>query len=366
MKTVSNPNSLKEWLRYLLNAVVAGLAIAFVVLALRDGKALFGGGSDRSYAGAVAAAAPAVVYIFTTKPVAIAAPGLPSNRRILTRREVTNSLGSGVIIRKDGLIVTNEHLVRASQNIYVLLQDGSAEVARVVGLDPDTDLALLKIEANELPVVQMGRSDTLRIGDVVLAIGNPFGLGQTVTQGIVSATGRDQLNLNTIENFVQTDASINPGNSGGALIDVDGKLVAINSAVINPAGSEGIGFAIPVNLVRGVTDQLLENGRVIRGWLGLTAEPLAPHLVKTLGFERGGIIVTRIHPNTPAAQAGLRPGDIIVAVDDQAVTRVKDALNRVAQLTPGSLVKLSIVRTDGAALDISIRVTERPPAGTLN
>ncbi|NNF15369.1 MAG: PDZ domain-containing protein [Gammaproteobacteria bacterium] len=358
MSSGSAGNAISGWLEYLSKAVVAGLAIAFLVVAWR-GSGTFSS-KNTGYAEAVSLAAPAVVNIFTTKPIAFADPELPLNRQVLIRREVTNSLGSGVIIRGDGLIVTNEHLLRESGTIYVLLQDGSAAKAQIVGRDPDTDLALLKIDARNLPIVKMGRSDTLRIGDVVLAIGNPFGLGQTVTQGIVSATGRDQLNLNAIENFVQTDASINPGNSGGALVDVAGRLVAINSAVINQAGSAGIGFAIPVNLVRGVTDQLLANGRVIRGWLGLTAEPIAPHLLKPLGIESGGIIVMRVFPDTPAEKAGLRRGDIIVAVDDQPVPRVKDALNRVAQLTPGSLVQLRIVRADGEVLETSIRVTERP------
>lgn len=350
-------NSLKSLLLYWLKAAIVGLALAFLVV-LYD-SSLITGPDDGGYADAVAAAAPAVVYIYTTKPVAVTDLSQRLNRAVVTRREVTNNVGSGVVIRSDGLIVTNEHLLRDAQNIYVVLHDNRVVPAAVMGIDPDTDLALLDVEAVDLPTISMGRSDTLRIGQVVLAIGNAFGIGQTVTQGIVSATDRDDLNLNRIEQFVQTDASINPGNSGGALIDTKGDLIGINSAVINPAGSEGIGFAIPVNLVRGVTNQLLEHGRVIRGWLGLAAEYVEPHIVEALGVDTGGIIVTAVQRASPAEAAGLRPGDIIVSVNNQPVPRVKDAINRISNVQPGEEVVLMVVR-NGEKFQARVRVVEQP------
>ncbi len=358
MPTTVTDNSLPSLLVYWLKAAIIGLALAFLVV-LAVPELLRPNSSQSGYADAVAIAAPAVVYIYTTKPVAVTDMSRRLQRRVVTRRDTTNTVGSGVVIRADGLIVTNEHLLRNAQNIYVVLHDGTVEPATVMGIDPDTDLALLHIDAENLPAITMGRSDTLRIGQVVLAIGNAFGIGQTVTQGIVSATDRDDLNLNRIEQFVQTDASINPGNSGGALVDLDGSLIGINSAVINPAGSDGIGFAIPVNLVRGVTDQLLEHGRVIRGWLGLLAEPVAPHLVDSLGIGAGGIVVTAVQRGSPAEAAGLGPGDIIVAIDKQPVLRVKDAINRISNIAPGSEVLLSVVR-EGQMFQATVRVIEQP------
>lgn len=360
MPTSDHDNSFGSLLMYWLKAATVGLALAFVAVWFYP-ELLPGRGSDSGYADAVAAASPAVVYIYTTKPVAVTDLSQRLNRRINTRREVTNNVGSGVVIRPDGLIVTNEHLLRNAQNIYVVLHNGDVASAAVVGIDTDTDLALLDVEAENLPAITMGRSDTLRIGQVVLAIGNAFGIGQTVTQGIVSATNRDDLNLNRIEQFIQTDASINPGNSGGALVDTSGVLIGINSAVINPAGSEGIGFAIPVNLVRGVTNQLLEHGRVIRGWLGLAAEPVAPHLVESLGVSTGGIIVTAVQRGSPAEQAGLIPGDIIVAVNEQPVPRVKDAINRISNVAPGTEVSLDVIRGD-QSFSARVRVVEQPTA----
>lgn len=353
-------SALAAWLIYLFKAAIVGLAVACLVILVKP-ELVFEreNNQNKSYASAVAAAAPAVVYIYTTKPVSVSQLSNALDRRIVTRREVTNNVGSGVIIREDGLIVTNEHLLRDAQNVYVMLQDGTPAAATVLGIDPDTDLALLDIDATDLPTIEMGRSDTLEIGDVVLAIGNAFGIGQTVTQGIVSATDRADLNLSRIEQFVQTDASINPGNSGGALVDTYGRLVAINSAVINPAGSEGIGFAIPVNLVRGVTEQLLENGRVIRGWLGLAAEPLAPHLGRVLGIENGGIVVTTVIEDSSASIAGLRVGDVIFALDGRPVPRVRDAITQVASLLPGSLIRLSVWR-NGETYELDVVVTEQP------
>ncbi len=360
MRRSDPDNSVNSLLLYWLKAAVAGLAVAFLVvwfkLDIRPDRS-----SESGYVEAVAAASPAVVYIYTTKPVAVTDLSQRLNQRVVTRREVTNNVGSGVVIRPDGLIVTNEHLLRNAQNIYVVLHDGTVEPATIMGIDADTDLALLDVEADGLPTITLGRSDTLRIGQVVLAIGNAFGIGQTVTQGIVSAINRDDLNLNRIEQFIQTDASINPGNSGGALVDTNGVLIGINSAVINPAGSEGIGFAIPVNLVRGVTNELLENGRVIRGWLGLTAEGVPPHLEDALGLSTGGIIVTYVQRGSPAEQAGLVSGDIIVSVNEQPVPRVKDAINRISNIPPGGEVLLTVVRK-GETFLARVRVIEQPVA----
>ncbi len=361
MRTSDEDNSMKSLLLYWFKAAIVGLAVAFLAVLIKPDLLPQVPHSESGYAEAVSAASPSVVYIYTTKPVTVRDLSQRLNQPVITRREVTNNVGSGVIIREDGLIVTNEHLLRNAQNIYVVLHDGSVAPATVMGIDADTDLALLDVDAEGLPAITLGRSDTLRIGQVVLAIGNAFGIGQTVTQGIVSAVNRDDLNLNRIEQFIQTDASINPGNSGGALVDTEGVLIGINSAVINPAGSEGIGFAIPVNLVRGVTNQLLENGRVIRGWLGLAAEPVQPHMEDALGLSTGGIIVTLVQRGSPAEQAGIVPGDIITAVNEQPVPRVKDAINRISNIPPGGEVSLNIVR-NGQTFLARVTVIEQPVA----
>ncbi|MEM7083525.1 MAG: trypsin-like peptidase domain-containing protein [Pseudomonadota bacterium] len=349
--STATPSLLIYWLK----AAVVGLAAAFIVVWFNRG---FAEPPTDGYADAVAVAAPAVVYLYTSRSLAERGQRL-GGTDIPVRREVPNNVGSGVVIRHDGLIVTNEHLLRNAENIYVVLRDGAVLRATIIGIDADTDLALLDVDATDLPTIKMGRSDTLRIGQVVLAIGNAFGIGQTVTQGIVSATDRDELNLNRIEQFIQTDASINPGNSGGALVDTAGRLIGINSAVINPAGSEGISFAIPVNLVRGVSNQLLEHGRVIRGWLGLQAGPVPPHLVDRLGILSGGIIVTAVQRGSPAELAGIGPGDVIIAVNDQPVPRVKDAVNRISNIPPGGEVLLRILR-GGQTIEARVRVIEQP------
>ena len=276
-------------LRFLGQSVVAGLAAAFVAVALEpellrsrlDAAVAQSAPGVASYAEAVAATAPAVVNIYTTRRVSTAPwldfgeqpRGYPNESGGTAPQRIEDSLGSGVLV-SDGYVLTNEHVISDAQSIHVALNDGRVTEAALVGTDPDTDLALLQLELERLPEIQLGRSDSVRIGDVVLAIGNPFGIGQTVTQGIVSATGRSQLGLSLFENFIQTDASINPGNSGGALINTRGELVGINTAMFSRDDSEGIGFAIPVNLARGVMQQLIENGRVMRGWLGVDARDL--------------------------------------------------------------------------------------------
>src|SRR5271167_2571895 len=286
----------------------------------------------QSFADAVARAAPAVVNIYTARVVTerTQAPALnqlfgdfwPSYRRRIER-----SLGSGVIVDAAGTIVTNQHVIAGAESIRVQLADGRISDATIAGQDPDTDLAILHLGLGDLPVMPVGRSDTLRVGDIVLAIGNPYGVGQTVTQGIVSATSRGQLGLATFENFIQTDAAINLGNSGGALIDAHGDLVGINTAVLNRAygGPEGIGFAIPVNLVRGVMEQIVKVGHVVRGWLGFVPQDLTGEQAAQLGIPSGGgVTVVNILVKSPAFEAGVRPGDIVTALAHQPVRSSQD------------------------------------------
>ncbi len=323
-----------------------------------------------SYADAVDRAAPAVVNIYTAKVVT--EPGNPlfndplfryffGDRFSGARKRLQTSLGSGVIFSPQGYLLTNHHVVAGADQIEVLLADGRGLAAEVVGSDPDTDLAVLRIKADDLPSIVIGDSESLRVGDVVLAIGNPFGVGQTVTQGIVSATGRNQLGLNTFENFIQTDAAINPGNSGGALVNAFGELVGINTAIFSRSGgSQGIGFAIPVSLARGVMEQIIEHGRVVRGWLGIEAQDLTPALAESFGLDRPrGMLIAGVLRGGPADQAGLEPGDLVLAIDGQPVAGARDAMNRIAQTPPGSRLRLSVLR-GGKALELEARIGQRP------
>ena len=255
-------------------------------------------------------------------------------------------LGSGVIVSPTGFVLTNNHVIEGADEIEVILNDSRRATAKVIGTDPDSDLALLKIDLDKLPVIVLGNSDALQVGDQVLAIGNPFGVGQTVTSGIVSALGRNQLGINTFENFIQTDAAINPGNSGGALVDINGNLMGINTAIYSRSGgSMGIGFAIPVSTARLVMDGLIKDGQVTRGWIGVEPNDLSPELAETFGVKaKRGVIITGVLQNGPAAQAGVRPGDVITAVGGQDVTNVSELLTRVAGLKPGSASKFSVQR----------------------
>lgn len=323
-----------------------------------------------SFADAVARAAPAVVNIYTARVVTerTAAPPLAQlfgDFWPTYRQRVERSLGSGVIVDANGTIVTNQHVIAGAESIRVQLADGRAAEAKIVGEDPDTDLAVLRVSLGKLPVMPLGRSDTLRPGDIALAIGDPYGLSQTVTQGIVSATGRGQLGLATFENFIQTDAAINPGNSGGALINARGELIGINTAVLNRAygGPEGIGFAIPVNLVRGVVKQILEHGHVIRGWLGLSPQEISNTQAAELGMPHGGITVVNILVKSPAYAAGVRPGDLITALDGQRITSAQELVGRVAELKPGTLVTLAGVH-GRQPFTVRFKVIERPDGGT--
>ncbi len=270
-------------------------------------------------------------------------------------------LGSGVIVSPSGYILTNNHVVEGADAIEVILNDARRAQAKVIGTDPDTDLAILKIELDKLPIITLGSSDALQVGDQVLAIGNPFGVGQTVTGGIVSALGRNQLGINTFENFIQTDAAINPGNSGGALIDVNGNLMGINTAIYSRSGgSMGIGFAIPVSTAKLVLEGIVTDGQVRRGWIGVEPNELSPELAETFGVKaREGVIITGVLQNGPAAQAGVRPGDVIASVAGRPVANVSELLTSVAALKPGTASKFGVLRQD-KQLELDVTPGLRP------
>ncbi|MGH8206074.1 MAG: S1C family serine protease, partial [Steroidobacteraceae bacterium] len=321
-----------------------------------------------SFAAAVRRAAPAVVNISTRRLVTeqiqpSVFDQLFGDLQPFYRHRMESALGSGVIVDSAGHVVTNNHVIDDADTIMVYLADGRVTPATVVGRDPDTDLALLSIKLKHLPVMPLGHSDELQVGDTVLAIGDPLGLGQTVTHGIVSATERKSLGVATFENFIQTDAAINAGNSGGALVDTRGELIGINTAVLNNAGRngnvEGIGFAIPVNLVRGVMQAILAHGRVIRGWVGVLPEDIDDEQAQQLGLARGGVVITNMYRDSPAVEAGVRIGDLVTAVDGKAVHSAQDTLSQIAAIPPGSNVTLHLLR-GRAGLAIRMRVTERP------
>jgi serine protease DegS len=321
-----------------------------------------------SYAAAVLRAAPAVVNISTQRLVTeqlqpSAADQLFGDLQPFYRRRVESALGSGVIVDSAGHIITNNHVIANAETINVELADSRVTPATVVGRDPDTDLALLSIKLKDLPVMPLGRSDEIQVGDVVLAIGDPLGLSQTVTHGIVSATGRQQLGVATFENFIQTDAAINAGNSGGALINARGELIGINTAVLNKRSGnlsvEGIGFAIPVNLARGVMKDILDHGRVIRGWIGILPEDVDDEQAKQLGLPASGVVITNMYRGSPAVAAQLRIGDIVTAIDGKPVRSARDTLSQIAAQKPGVNISLHLLRGHGE-LDSKVNVTERP------
>jgi Do/DeqQ family serine protease len=263
-----------------------------------------------------------------------------------TRSQPQSGLGSGVVVSPAGFILTNNHVIEGADDIEVALNDGRVLKATVMGTDPETDLAVLRVAATDLPAITLGDSNELQVGDPVLAVGNPFGVGKTVTSGIVSALGRSQLGINTFENFIQTDAAINPGNSGGALVDVNGHLVGINTAIYSRSGgSMGIGFAIPTSTARAVMTSIVQDGQVTRGWIGVEPQELNAELAEAFGVtQAGGVIITGVLQNGPAAQAGLRPGDVIVGVQGQAVSSVPQLLSAVAALKPGAKAELKVRR----------------------
>ncbi|MBI3380814.1 MAG: Do family serine endopeptidase [Aquabacterium sp.] len=272
-----------------------------------------------------------------------------------------SGVGSGVIVSPEGYVLTNNHVVDRMDDIEVMLTDGRKASAKVIGTDPDTDLAVLKVDLDRLPSIAFGDSDALQVGDPVLAIGNPFGVGQTVTAGIVSALGRNQLGINTFENFIQTDAAINPGNSGGALVDARGNLVGINSAIYSRSGgSLGIGFAIPVSTARQVMESLIRDGQVTRGWIGVEPRDLTPEMAETFNLPvKDGVLITGVLHNGPAAQGGMRPGDVVVEVARVKVANTAQLLNAVASLKPGEAAQLRVQR-GGEVLSLSVVVAKRP------
>lgn len=319
-----------------------------------------------SFAPAVKASAPAVVSIYTQRTVTERVPGIgldelfggPTRPRY--RERVQRGLGSGVIIDRQGHIVTNHHVIAGSDQVSVQLADGRTSTAEVVGRDPDTDLAVLKIALPRLPTMTLGRSDRVEVGDIVLAIGNPLGLSQTVTHGIVSATGRAQLGVATFENFIQTDAAINVGNSGGALVNLRGELVGINTAVLGKNfGAEGIGVAIPVDLVRGVMKELLQQGRVIRGWIGILPEDIAAPLAQQLNLPHGGVVIGNLYLESPALKAGLTRGDMIETIDGREVRNARDTLAQIASRKPGATLTITGMRGP-RKFEIKVPVVEAP------
>ncbi|MEH6624873.1 MAG: trypsin-like peptidase domain-containing protein [Motiliproteus sp.] len=322
-----------------------------------------------SYADAVNQAAPAVVNIYTATKVSDDDNPLiedPLQQKYFNSEgpkpeRYKTSLGSGVILSKQGYVLTNHHVIASADSILVALKDGRETQAEVIGTDPETDIAVLKISLPDLPTVTLASSDDISVGDVVLAIGNPFGVGQTVTMGIISATGRNQLGINTYENFLQTDASINPGNSGGALIDAYGNLVGINTAIFSKSGgSQGIGFAIPSNLARMVLQEIIENGRVIRGWLGIEIQEMTPRLAESFGMKNSaGLIIAGIFRGSPAHQAGMLPGDILVSIDNKKIIDSRSAMNQIAQTKPGITLSMEVIRNT-KKITLEILIGNRP------
>lgn len=323
-----------------------------------------------SLSAAARKAAPAVVSINTSQSRSRHLHGQDPWFRFFygdQEEDAPAGLGSGVIVSPEGHVLTNNHVIEDADGIEVILADGRKANARVIGTDPETDLALLKIELGQLPVMVLGQMEQLQVGDVVLAIGNPFGVGQTVTSGIVSALGRTQLGINTFENFIQTDAAINPGNSGGALVDVNGQLLGINTAIYSRSGgSMGIGFAIPVSLARQVMQDLLRDGKVTRGWIGVEPQALSSEMADNVKLpsskEPGvasGVLIAGVLQNGPAAKAGIRPGDVILKVGTQPVSSVSELLSQVASLRPGQPASLQIWRAQNLA-EIKVTPAERP------
>ncbi|MDH3355012.1 MAG: trypsin-like peptidase domain-containing protein [Chromatiales bacterium] len=371
----------------LTRILIVGLAIAFVVQIfypelINHNKVVefINSGSTTlnsrdsgpvSYADAVDKAAPAVVNIFTKKHITQAVPSIfkdPLVQRFLgdyldlqPREREERSLGSGVLVSHQGHILTNNHVIDGADTIEIALHDGRTATATVQGTDPEADLAVLKINLPNLPIIQLGDSKALRIGDVVLAIGNPFGVGQTVTLGIVSATGRSELGINTFENFIQTDAAINPGNSGGALITANGALIGVNTAIFSKSGgSQGIGFAIPVNLAKSSMKQIVETGHVSRGWLGIEIQEVTPDLAESFGLENSnGVIIAGVLTGGPADKAGIKAGDILINFNSQPITNPVSALNLISQSAPNHKQQIVTIRA-GKRRESMIQIGERP------
>lgn len=386
MNTMNNSLYKKIWLTFAQTATI-GMAVLFVFrlfypnllspqepkITVNHVKPTTGVSTSSSYSQAVKKAMPAVVNIFTSKKTPASAHQKflddPVFRHFFgdqfddyeTPSQPESSLGSGVIVSAQGLILTNNHVIAAADEIEVALSDGRKMSAKVVGTDPDTDLALIKVEVDNLPAITFASSDQINVGDVVLAIGNPFGVGQTVTQGIVSALGRSHLGINIYENFIQTDASINPGNSGGALIDASGNLVGINSAIYSRSGgSMGIGFAIPTTLARQVMEQIATQGNVTRGWIGIEAQDITPELAESFKLPQAqGALIAGVLRGSPADKAGLHAGDVLIAIEDKIITDSSNMLNIIAGLKPNQTAHVKIAR-DEKVLSIPVLIGKRP------
>jgi len=322
-----------------------------------------------SYREAARAALPSVVHIYTTQAIKQQRHPLfddPIFRHFFGERpegqpQRNSGLGSGVIVSPNGYILTNYHVIDGADDIQVSLNDTKTYKARIVGSDPESDLAILQIKADKLPAITFGQMDNLRVGDVVLAIGNPFGVGQTVTMGIVSALGRSHLGINTFENFIQTDAAINPGNSGGALIDANGNLVGINSAIYSrTGGSLGIGFAIPVSTARSIMEQIIRTGTVTRGWIGVEAQEITHELAESFGLpDNEGALIAGVVRGSPADSAGIRPGDVLLSVGGKAVKDPQVMLDLIAALTPDDRSAFRL-RRDKSIVEVQVRIGKRP------
>src|SRR6266568_4128749 len=376
----------KLWLIFAQTATVA-VGVLFVVTTLKPewlGRPAAGpqvvelrqastspGSSARaaSYSDAVRKAVPAVVNIFTSKEIKTPRHPLlddPLFRHFFGDRledepQRAASLGSGVIVSSKGYVLTNHHVVEAADEIEVALADGKKLKAKAVGSDPETDIAVLRVEGGPLPAITFGDADSLRVGDVVLAIGNPFGVGQTVTMGIVSALGRSQLGINTFENFIQTDAAINPGNSGGALIDTAGNLVGINTAIYSRSGgSLGIGFAIPASSAKNIMEQIIQTGSVTRGWIGVEAQEITPEIAESFRLaSTNGVLIAGVLRGGPADRAGLKPGDILLAIEGKPVKDPNSMLNLVAALVPGKPASMRLKR-ESKDVEVQVAVGKRP------
>lgn len=373
LSITDNKQKMRQLLKFITWPTIAGVLTAVIIL---DKAPQFNPPGDEttvtysaplsnSYAPAVEAASPSVVNIYTSKVVRESIHPLlndPFLRRLFrqngrSRERVQRSLGSGVIISNEGLILTNNHVISGADEILVLLHDGREALATLVGSDPDTDLAVLRIELKQLEAISLANSSDARVGDVVLAIGNPYGFGHSVSQGIVSATGRYGLGLSTYENFIQTDAAINQGNSGGALVDSRGRLLGINTAIYtNPGGgSMGIGLATPIDLALGIMEDLINYGQVIRGWLGLEVRPI----ISRDSTITNGLLVTATHLNGPGDKAGLRQGDIITHIDNKTVVDGRVTMHQIAMMRPGESISVTISR-DTSNLSLKVELGTRP------
>ncbi len=390
-KSMNSINMRKLWLLFAQSTTVA-LGVLFIIALLKPDllgwqwqqpgltiqqapqPAAHAVSVSESFAPAAQKVIPSVVNVFTQQKVRT--PAHPALQDPIFRyffgdrlderpREVSN-LGSGVIVSSNGYILTNHHVVEAADEIQVALANGQTLPARVVGADPETDLAVLKINASDLPAITFAQLESLKVGDWVLAVGNPFGVGQTATAGIVSALGRTHLGINTFENFIQTDAAINPGNSGGALVDVSGHLVGINSAIYSrTGGSQGIGFAIPVSIARQIMEQIIKSGSVTRGWVGIEVQDITPELAESFNLKNvDGALIAGVLKGGPADAGGIRPGDILLAVNGNKVSNSASLLNLIAALKPGDVARLTVARKL-QSLDLKIQVGRRPLQRTL-